>query len=195
MIKYQFRYAYTKLNLMISALLLLFLLANNSFAQVQNDTTLLKRTIKHSPKKAAAMSAMLPGFGQAYNHKYWKIPVVYAGFGVLAYSFTINQKKYVQYRTAYANRIDGDPTTSDDYVNIYSDENLNTLQRYYHRYRDLSVIGIAAFYLLNIVDASVDAHFFTYDVSDNLSLHVCPTLINTARVNSYTGGISLVIKL
>jgi hypothetical protein len=149
----------------------------------------------HSPKKAASFSAMLPGLGQAYNKKYWKIPVIYVGFGALAYSINFNQQRFVKYRNAYVSRIDDDPTTVDDFVNIYSDENLNTLQRYYHRYRDLSVIGVAAVYLLNIIDASVDAHFFTFNISDDLSMQIRPSYINTAYRNAYVSGISVVIKL
>ncbi len=147
---------------------------------------------KHSPKKAALYSTFLPGLGQAYNKKYWKIPVLYAGFGALAYSFNHNQTRFVKYRNAYKYRIDGDAATVDNYVGIYSDENLNTLQKYYHRYRDLTVIGVALVYILNIVDASVDAHLFTFDVSDNLSMKIQPAIINS-NYNSYTAGIGLKI--
>lgn len=150
--------------------------------------------IYHSPKKAAAMSAVLPGLGQAYNKKYWKIPIIYAGFAGLAYSFNFNQTKYVTYRNAYKYRIDNKPETVDGFVGKYTDDELNTLQQYYHRYRDLSVIGAAFLYVLNIIDASVDAHMFTFDVSDNLSFDLRPTFINTAGVNPYTTGLSLNIK-
>ncbi len=148
----------------------------------------------HSPKKAALLSTALPGLGQVYNKKYWKIPIIYGGFAALGYFINTNQTKYVQYRNAYRYRIDADSTTIDDYVGKYTDDNLNTLQSYYHRYRDLSVIGVALLYVLNIVDASVDAHLFTFNVDDNLSFHLHPALINTASVNHYTTGFSLSIK-
>jgi Family of unknown function (DUF5683) len=148
----------------------------------------------HSPRKAAIFSAILPGLGQVYNKKYWKLPIIYAGTFGLIYSFQFNQLRYTKYRDAYKYRIDGDANTTDNYVGRYSDESLNTLQKYYHRYRDLTVIGFAALYALNIIDASVDAHLFTFDVSDDLSMHIQPTLIHTASINQYTTGLSFQIK-
>jgi len=145
----------------------------------------------HSPKKAALLSAVFPGAGQIYNKKYWKLPIIYAGTAGLIYSLQFNQSRYVKYRDAYKYRIDNDVTTVDGYVGIYSDDNLNTLQKYYHRYRDLTIIGFAALYALNIIDASVDAHLFTFNVSDDLSLNVQPTLINTLGSFKYTTGINL----
>ena len=145
----------------------------------------------HSPKKAALFSMVLPGLGQAYNKKYWKIPVIYAAAGGLAYSFQFNQAHYIKYRNAYRDRLNLVP---DPYLGKYSDDDLNNLFKYYHRYRDLTVIGFAALYALNIIDASVDAHLFNFDVSDDLSINVHPALINTTSMNHYTTGISLNIK-
>ena len=148
----------------------------------------------HSPRKATLMSTFCPGLGQIYNKKYWKVPVIYVGFAALAYSINFNQSKYKTYLNAYKDGLNNVP---DAYTNIYNynPEYLNNLQHYYHRYRDLSVIGVAALYLLNVVDACVDAHLFSFDVSENLSLHVQPTLINTAYNNQYRTGLSLTIKL
>ncbi|MCX6297329.1 MAG: DUF5683 domain-containing protein [Bacteroidetes bacterium] len=160
---------------------------------LKNDTlSVVKTKISnyHSPKKATFLSAVLPGAGQVYNKKYWKVPIIYAGTAGLIYSFQFNQSHYLKYRNAYKYRIDADPTTVDNYVGVYSDDNLNTLQKYYHRYRDLTVIGFAALYAFNIIDASVDAHLFTFDVSDDLSLKIQPALINTIAANKYTTGIN-----
>ncbi|MDQ3047031.1 MAG: DUF5683 domain-containing protein, partial [Bacteroidota bacterium] len=144
----------------IFGLTCLFFISASSFAQsndslIKGDTIAIKKTVYHSPKKAALMSAVLPGLGQAYNKKYWKIPVIYAGFAGLGYAINFNQVKYVRYRNALRTRLDSDPATVDNYVGQYSDDQLNTLQQYYHRYRDLSVIGAVLIYVLNIVDASV----------------------------------------
>ena len=159
---------------------------------LRNDTIpVIKITKYHSPKKAAILSAVLPGAGQVYNKKYWKVPLIYAGAAGLVYSFKFNQSRYLQYRNAYKFRIDADASTVDGYVGVYSDDNLNTLQKYYHRYRDLTIIGFAVVYALNIVDASVDAHLFTFDVSDDLSMKVQPTFINTAGSNKYSTGIGV----
>lgn len=155
---------------------------------------MLKQKSKHSPRKAALFSTILPGAGQAYNKKYWKMPIIYAGFAGLGYAIQFNQSRYTKYRDAYKYRIDGDVSTIDDYTNIYTDENLNTLQQYYHRFRDLSIVGAVALYVLNIVDASVDAHLYTFDVSDNLSLNIQPSFINTAHTNNPAPGIALQLK-
>lgn len=188
----------------------LFITARSE-AQVKNDTIISKDTVYssadttkpavkkvpgkyHSPKKASILSAVIPGAGQIYNKKYWKVPVIYAGFAGLAYSFQFNQSHYVKYRNALKYRLDDDASTTDDYIGIYSDDQLGTLYRYYHRYRDLTVIGGMALYLLNIVDAAVDAHLFTFNVSDDLSMNIHPALINTAGTNHYVSGIGFNIK-
>ncbi len=165
--------------------------ANNSS---QTVVTIKKNIKPHPPKRAALFSTTLPGLGQAYNKKYWKIPIIYAGIGALAYSVNFNQKKYVTYRNAFRYRIDNDPNTIDSYVNIYNNDQLSSLYQYYHRFRDLSAIGVMAFYVFNIIDASVDAHLFTFDVSDDLSFHLQPSFINVANTTKYTSGLSLNIK-
>jgi hypothetical protein len=123
------------------------------------------------------MSALLPGAGQAYNKKYWKIPVIYAGFGVLGYFVKTNNDEYKIYKEAYRIRLDGDENTIDQFVGIYADQDLVTLKNFYRRNRDLSVIGMSLLYLLNIIDASVDAHLFYFDVSDDLSMSIEPRLL------------------
>jgi len=158
----------------------------------KSDTIKVKTiTPYHSPKKAAIYSAILPGAGQFYNKKYWKMPIIYAGAVGLTYSFQFNQSHYVKYRNALRDRLNGNP---DDYLGIYSEDQLSTLYQYYHRYRDLTVIGGLVLYVLNIVDAAVDAHLYTFNVSDDLSFNIQPTLINTYSKSNYTTGISLNIK-
>ena len=118
------------------------------------------------------MSALFPGLGQAYNKKYWKMPVIYAGFGGLGYAIGTTHTKYIIYRDAYIKRVDGDSTTIDDFQ-LYSSDNLFTLQDYYRRNRDLFIIGTAALYVLNIIDASVDAHLFSFNVSISICYIFC----------------------
>ena len=145
---------------------------------------------EHSPKKASIYSAILPGLGQAYNKKYWKIPLVYGGFGALGYFIGWNNKNYITSQRAYVDLTDKDPAT-DSYMKlkqiIYYDLNdasdvatlkqgLLSSQDYYRRNRDLLIIVTVAFYGLNIIDASVDAHFFDFDISDDLTLHLQPSL-------------------
>lgn len=138
--------------------------------------TAVKKKKKHPypyPKKAMIYSAILPGLGQAYNKKYWKIPIIYAGLGTMAYFISFNEQEYTKYYSALKTRTAGG---IDPYYTIYSSSDLVTIENYYHRYRDLSVIGAAFIYILNIVDANVDAQLHSFDVSDNLSLHITPQL-------------------
>jgi len=174
----------SKLLLSISYFILLF--AGSSLALAQ-DT--IKNTLKiHSASKAILYSAILPGAGQAYNKKYWKIPIIYAGIGALIYAIDFNQKNYSVFKSAYILRTDGDSLTVDNYPR-YSAENLRSLFEYYHRNRDLSYILISSLYILNILDAYVDAELFYFDVSDNLSLHSSPFIMNSLT-GDRIGGLS-----
>ena len=119
-----------------------------------------------APSKAAFYSAILPGLGQAYNKKYWKIPIVYAAIGTSLYFYLDNNKKYHQYRDAYKRRLAG---FNDDEFQYLDDSRLIAAQRLFQRNRDLSLLVTAAFYILNIVDANVDAHLIQFNVSDKLT--------------------------
>jgi len=169
----------------------LFLCSPRANAQREKADTVVLKSSSHSPKKAAIMSALLPGLGQAYNKKYWKMPIIYAGFGGLGYVFVFNQKRFVMYRDAFKYRVDADAGTVDEYVGVYTDNDLVTLKNYYHRYRDVAVIGGLVLYMLNIVDAAVDAHLFTFDVSDNLSMNIAPYIDVNSFANNIQKGVSL----
>jgi hypothetical protein len=157
---------------LICLLLTVMASARTGSAQTATDSF----SLLHSPRKASIYSAILPGAGQAYNKKYWKIPVIYAGFGVLGYFVKTNNDEYKIYKEAYKFRLDGDETTTDQFVGIYADQDLVTLKNFYRRNRDLSIIGMSVLYILNIIDASVDAHLFHFNVSDDLSLQLEPSL-------------------
>ena len=122
-------------------------------------------------KKATLLSTACPGLGQLYNEKYWKIPVIYLGLGGTVYYYIKNNKKYNEYKNAYIARTDDNPETNDDFLN-YTNTNLITLQDYYRDNRDLSQLFFFLIYLLNIVDASMDAHLTNYNINDNLSLNL-----------------------
>ena len=159
---------------------------------LRTDSLVIKKEIVlHSPSKAALLSTVLPGLGQGYNKKYWKMPVIYGGFIGLAYSFNFNHSRYIKYRDAYKSRIEG---YSDNYVNIYSNEDLFYLQKTYHRFRDLTVIGATLLYVFNIIDATVDAHMFTFDVSADLTLNIHPVIINSVYLKPNTTGLSINLK-
>ncbi|MBT5614928.1 MAG: hypothetical protein HOJ77_01600, partial [Flavobacteriales bacterium] len=114
------------------------------------------------PKKAALYSAILPGAGQVYTKKYWKVPVIYGGLITSAYYINESNDLYQLYKSTYLNRLDGDFT---DNLN-YSDSDLRTLTEHYRRNREVSALLFTLTYILNIVDASVNAHLFDYDVSE-----------------------------
>lgn len=126
-----------------------------------------------SPARAAFYSAVLPGLGQAYNGKYWKIPIVYTALGVGIYFYHENDQQYDRYRAAYKSRIAG--KTTDEFSNesgqpIVSTQGLIEAQRFYQRNKEISVLVTLGLYALNIIDANVDAHLQQFNVSEDLSL-------------------------
>jgi len=131
-----------------------------------------RKAMYSGPRKASILSAILPGAGQVYNKKYWKLPIIYAGLGGFGYLFYTNNSEYNNYRQAVRAAYDDDPATT--YDTRYSPDDLQALKLYYRKYRDIAIFGLGAIYLLNIVDANVDAHLKTFDVSDNLSMRVSP---------------------
>ena len=161
------------MNKRIYILLAVFLIGALSYAQqkeqgilVANDTIQREEINPLAPAKAAFYSAVLPGLGQAYNKSYWKIPIVYGAMGTSLYFYFDNNKKYHQYRDAYKRRLAG---FHDDEFDYLDNDRLISAQRFYQRNRDLSLLITAAFYVLNIVDANVDAHLTQFNVNDKLS--------------------------
>ena len=166
-------------------IILLFFLFGNQFAFSQkiealikkSDTLVIKEIDPLRPTKASFYSALLPGLGQAYNKKYWKLPIVYGAIGTSLYFYINNNKKYNNYRDAYKRRLQG---FNDDEYQYLDDSRLIQAQRFYQRNRDLSLLVTVAFYVLNIVDANIDAHLAQFNVNDKLSFQpeVYPNEIN-----------------
>lgn len=167
--------------------ILLFLISFSAIGQIDNDkrgvderVIVAKDTVISTenydplaPSRAAFYSAALPGLGQAYNKKYWKIPIIYAGMATGVYFYVQNQKDYTRFRDAYKRRLAG--FTDDEFFGegetaIISNDRLINAQRNAQKNKDYSVITILAFYALNIIDANVDAHLKQYDISDDLSV-------------------------
>ena len=157
------------------------------------SATAQQLSVTKSPAKASMYSAILPGSGQIYNEKYWKAPFIYAAMGTALYLANWNQKEYLHYRSAYEYRTDGDATTIDDYDGIYTETNLITIKNYHQKNRDLAYIITAGIYLLNIVDASVDAHLFNFNVNDDLSFKLEPKMLRLQNQNQY--GLALTLHL
>lgn len=148
----------------------------------------------HSPRKAALYSAVFPGLGQAYNREYWKMPLVYAAIGTCTYFFIDNMKTYKLYRDAYRLRVDGNPDTNDTDPRTapFDTESLKLGRDQFRQYVDYSVLFFILAYGLNIVDATVFAHLRNFDMSDDLSMRISPTLINNRTlgigINISIGG-------
>lgn len=121
-----------------------------------------------APSKAAFYSAIVPGLGQAYNKKYWKIPLVYAAIGIPVYYYSWNNTKYHEYRDAYKTLLAGGELEG-ELAGLDADR-LIRAQRFHQRNRDLSLLLAVGAYILNIVEANVDAHLMQFNVSENLSL-------------------------
>lgn len=147
--------------------------------QERKDSLKLNREINPlAPAKAAFYSAILPGLGQIYNKSYWKVPIVYGAIGTGLYFYINNTNEYNRYRDAYKSRLAG--FQNDEFYDInnsgiipgspdVSDEALRNAQEYYQRNRDLSLIITVGLYVLNIIDANVEAHLKQYNVNEDLS--------------------------
>ena len=127
-----------------------------------------------SPKKSAIYSAILPGTGQVYTKKYWKVPIIYAGILSSAYYINENNQKYNLYKSAAINSINNNSSNQIVNGNDYSYSELKILKDYYRRNREISYFSFIAVYVLNVVDASVGAHLYHFNVSDDISLNITP---------------------
>jgi hypothetical protein len=122
-----------------------------------------------APAKAAFYSAIFPGGGQIYNKKYWKAPIVWGAMGLSLYYYSWNNKKYHEYRDGYKDLLQGKPLTG-ELANINDPERLIRAQKFHQKNRDLSALITAGLYILQIVEANVNAHLMQFNVNENLSL-------------------------
>ena len=149
------------------------------------------KTWRPDPKRALWLAVVLPGAGQIYNRKYWKLPIVYGGFVGCIYAMQWNNQMYHDYSQAYMDIMDDDPNTQsyNSFLHLGAEINDQNIKYYqelfrkrkdrYRRWRDLSMFALIGVYALSVIDAYVDASLSDFDISDDLSLHVAPTLIGT----------------
>jgi hypothetical protein len=179
-------------NRLYSGCFLLILFLSTGFSAFSEETAkdstrIVNPKPEHSPHKATIYSAILPGLGQVYNRKYWKVPIVLGGFATLGYFINFNNEVYQTYKQAYSDLIDTDPFTN-SFLNLdvppsffspdklpQLTENVSRAKDTWRRNRDLCIIGTVVFYAANIIDASVDAHFFDFDISEDLSVNWAPS--------------------
>lgn len=166
-------------------------------SQVRKKDTLTsrKQRLIEDPltaSKSAFYSAVVPGLGQIYSQKYWKVPIIYGALGISGYNYVVSNNEIERYRTAYKRRIAG--YTDDEFANrIPRLEQLVEGIDFYKRNRDLSALFFVGFYFLNILDASVGSHLLQFNTSDNLSFrpHIKPDYINQEA----SFGLSMSVKL
>lgn len=147
-------------------------------------------TWRFNPKRAMWLAIVLPGAGQIYNRKYWKLPIFYGGFVGCLYALSWNGQMYHDYSQAYVDLMDNDPNTQsyNDFLHLGTTINESNKAHYqeifrkrkdrYRKWRDLSVFALIGVYALSVIDAYVDASLSEFDISDDLSLRVAPTIIN-----------------
>lgn len=147
-------------------------------------------TWKPDTKHAMWLALVLPGAGQIYNRKYWKLPIIYGGFVGCAYAMSWNNQMYHDYSQAYLDIMDDDPNTQsyNQFLHLGAQIDANNIERYkeifrkrkdrYRRWRDMSMFVMIGVYAFSVIDAYVDASLSEFDISDDLSLRVEPTVIN-----------------
>jgi hypothetical protein len=151
-----------------SVLIIAILLTFNSIGQsTESDTSRA-----HSPKKATLLSLAMPGAGQIYNKKYWKLPIVYGGIGLSVYYLDRNLKDIRYFKKNLIAIQDDDPATVNE--TLFSENALEQIVDQRKNWRDLSYVAIGLVYALQVLDANVDAHLFYFDVDRDLSLYVLP---------------------
>lgn len=175
-----------------------WLIAFDATAQTDSVRTELPDSVRakeHSPTRATLFSACLPGLGQVYNGKYWKVPIVYAGFGLMTYFIVTNANEYISYKCAYIESSYGNTNGSyADLVRRYSGQELLSAREYYRRNLEISILLTAVWYALNILDATVDAHLHTFNISDNLSLRLGPALMPVSTGPEPAAGLKFSLR-
>lgn len=145
---------------------------------------------KPRPARSAFLSAIVPGAGQVYNKKYWKAPIVWAGLAAFTYMYFSNNSEYQSAKTSYLSLLD---TISTNNIAYNGSTNLNQVTQFKNNYRnnrDLALVLGVLFYGINIIDATIDAHLMNFDVSDNLSMKVQPSVIELPQSYAFGGGLT-----
>jgi len=169
-----------------------------SFALADTVPPRLQKSIPNpnSPRKAIIHSAIIPGWGQADNKKYWKIPIVYGALGTTTYLFFRNWQQYKDSRLAYQLATDTDPLNDAQIIEPYysvrnQPERIRVFRNQVRQNMDYCVLFFIAFWGLNVVDAAVDAHLKSFDVSDKLSIHLKTGYSEIAR----NAGMQLILNI
>jgi len=147
-------------------------------------------TGQNDPRKALLYSAIFPGSGQIYNKKYWKVPIVWGGLGVLVYAVDFYNQGYNQFRSELFGVLESGDTFS---PSGYNESQLRTLTDAYRRQRDFFVVLTGMFYLLQMVDAHVDAHLKEFEINPRLKISLRPQIENSPLTGA-TSGLALTLR-
>ncbi len=178
---------------------------NDSVQQQANQLPKARKQWIPDPKRATWLALVIPGGGQIYNRKYWKLPLVYGGFVACAYALNWNNQMYSDYSQAYLDIMDDDPNTKSymdflppNYDITGSESRFQEIFRkkkdYYRRYRDMSVFCFIGVYLLSVIDAYVDAELSNFDISKDLGMKVEPAVINNGSTKKSGFGLQCSIR-
>ena len=158
-------------------------------------TSVKKDTVKlHDPKKAALLS-LIPGAGQIYNKKWWKLPIIYVGLGAAGYFAVTNGLEAIKYRNEFFFHQHGATEYYNEKWKDYDIPYLISMKNDYLRTMEICVGVFTILYALNIIDALVDAHLFYFDVSDDLSLRIMPYINNNAPFKAFSAGITFGLSI
>jgi len=171
-----------------------YILVDTTFLNMSEDATFFKSQSTQDPNKAALLSALIPGLGQAYNKQYWKIPIIYTGGMVMAHYIRYNHEIYNAFRTGLIAETDGREETVNPFneviPNRYNSDQMQRQLEYFRRNRDYLMIIGGVMYMLNIVEAHIAAHLKEFDINDGLSFKLHPS-IQPTPLFSHATGISL----
>lgn len=168
--------------------------ANPDTVFLKSDTaTIASYASRYDPRKALLFAAILPGLGQVYNKKYWKLPLVYGGFAGFGYGVSFYQRGYKEFKGALFDLLESGESTILVRKQAWSEQSLRTVVDRYRRERDFFIILSAGMYLLQMIDAHVDAHLKEFDLNPNLHVRIQPTM-NNDMLTGTTSGISLIVK-
>jgi hypothetical protein len=172
--------------------------SKDTLASINRQIEIFAPPPKHSASKAAIRSAILPGWGQAYNHKYWKIPIVYTALGITAGIFNYNLKQYKKIQYAYGVLVTQDVANYGNvavelqpFISQNAQSALSNLRSDFRQNIDYSVLFFILFWGLNVIDATVDAHLKGFDVTDQIGFYIKPSV----QAFSNTAGISFVFPI
>lgn len=174
----------------------LIITRDSTFSEAVTDTTLIKSyAARYDPRKALLYAAVVPGMGQIYNKKYWKLPLVYGGFIGFAYGVNFYQEGYTRYKNELYDNLEKGYTDDGDIEpgDSFSTANYRRIVDQYKRQRDFMLILMAGMYLLQIIDAHVDAHLKEFDLNPKLQVSVQPVMEQTAQLGRQK-GFTVVLK-